>query len=97
MVRILASAKVAENVQSELGRIRSVAHIGKKGHISMIQETEVSRIDSPERPLPPSETPINFEIHFSNCNVEIHAEVKSNPVVEEFEFTEKTEEADKPN
>ena len=63
----------------------------------MIQNAEVRRIDSPERPLPPSETPINFELHFSNCTVEIHAKVKSNPVVEEFEFTEKTEEAKKPN
>lgn len=45
----------------------------------------------PTAERPPCESPINFI--FVGCVVkELHADVRSNPVVEEFEFTEKKDE-----
>ena len=57
----------------------------------MIQENmDVVRPQS-EAERPPCESPINFI--FVGCVVkELHADVRSNPVVEEFEFTERRNE-----
>lgn len=52
----------------------------------MLENTEVVRSGEPTRPTP--ESPIN--LIFIGCVVkELHADVTSNPVVEEFEFTER--------
>ena len=62
---------------------------------AMLENTEVVRSGEPARPAP--ESPIN--LIFIGCVVkELHADVTSNPVVEEFEFKErKTEEAENTN